>query len=171
MAFGKADPMKLWTDKKLKIGGDVMASQKLMFLKKIDRKRAAEVVARLRGAGGASSPPAKAASAPAEAKPAQAPAIVKALGERLAKTPRLASEVRAKVNLVVGDHAWLLDLTGPGVITEGKGAADATLTLADDDLVALAKGEGLRDLYQRGRVRVDGDPRAVHELNVFKGLA
>ncbi|HVJ90079.1 MAG TPA: SDR family NAD(P)-dependent oxidoreductase, partial [Labilithrix sp.] len=40
LVAGKADAMKLWTDKKLKIGGDVMASQKLMFLKKSDPKRA-----------------------------------------------------------------------------------------------------------------------------------
>src|SRR6185503_17974187 len=52
MVAGKADPMKLWTEKKLKISGDVMASQKLMFLKKIDRARAAEIVAKRRGAGG-----------------------------------------------------------------------------------------------------------------------
>ena len=30
MTAGKVDPMKLWTDKKLKISGDVMASQKLI---------------------------------------------------------------------------------------------------------------------------------------------
>ncbi|MBX3224911.1 MAG: SDR family NAD(P)-dependent oxidoreductase [Labilithrix sp.] len=173
MVAGKADPMKLWTDKKLKIGGDVMASQKLMFLKKIDPKRAMEVVAKLRGAGGAAAPsaaPAASAKPAASGKASAAPAIVKALGERLAKTPNLAKEVGAKVALVVGDHAWLLDLTGAGTVAEGKGAADATLTLGDDDLVALAKGEGLRDLYQHGRVRIDGDPRVAHKLNFWKGL-
>ncbi|MBX3207817.1 MAG: SDR family NAD(P)-dependent oxidoreductase [Labilithrix sp.] len=173
MVAGKADPMKLWTDKKLKIGGDVMASQKLMFLKKIDPKRAMEVVAKLRGAGGAAAPsaaPAASAKPAASGKASAAPAIVKALGERLAKTPNLAKEVGAKVALVVGDHAWLLDLTGAGAIAEGKGAADATLTLGDDDLVALAKGETLRDLYQHGRVRIDGDPRVAHKLNFWKGL-
>ncbi|HVH46025.1 MAG TPA: SCP2 sterol-binding domain-containing protein, partial [Labilithrix sp.] len=171
MVAGKADPMKLWTDKKLKIGGDVMASQKLMFLKKIDPKRGMEIVAKLRGAGGAAKPAAAQAAAPAAAKAAQAPAIVKALGERLAQTPNLAKEVGAKVSLVVGDRGWLLDLTGAGSVTEGadKGAA-VTLTLTDEDLVALTKGESLRDLYQHGRVRVDGDARIAHKLTFFKGL-
>ena len=41
MDAGKADAMKLYMGKKLKIGGDVMASQKLMFLKSIDPKSAA----------------------------------------------------------------------------------------------------------------------------------
>jgi 3-hydroxyacyl-CoA dehydrogenase/3a,7a,12a-trihydroxy-5b-cholest-24-enoyl-CoA hydratase len=172
MVAGKADPMKLWTEKKLKISGDVMASQKLMFLKKIDPKRAMEVVAKLRGSGGAAAAPAaSAAAAPAAPKPAQAPAIVKALGERLAQTPSLASEVAAKVNLVVGSNAWLVDLTGTGSISEGKGDAQVTLTLEDDDLVALAKGESLRTLYMHGRVRIDGDVRVAHKLNFWKGLA
>jgi hypothetical protein len=38
MVSGKADPMKLFQGGKLKISGNVMASQKLDFLKKIDRK-------------------------------------------------------------------------------------------------------------------------------------
>jgi (3R)-3-hydroxyacyl-CoA dehydrogenase / 3a,7a,12a-trihydroxy-5b-cholest-24-enoyl-CoA hydratase / enoyl-CoA hydratase 2 len=176
MVAGKADPMKLWTDKKLKIGGDVMASQKLMFLKKIDPKRGAEVVAKLRGAGAAAPAAAGAsagASAPATAaaaKASQAPAIMKTLGERFAKTPNLAKEVGAKVNVIVGDKFWHLDLTGPVKITEGQAAADTALTLSDDDLVALAKGESLRELYQHGRVRIDGDTRVAHKINFFKGL-
>ena len=175
MVAGKADPMKLWTEKKLKISGDVMASQKLMFLKKIDPKRAMEVVSKLRGgaaatASGGAAATASGGAAPAASKATQAPAIMKALGERLAKTPNLAKEVGAKVAVVVGDSAWLLDLTGPGAITEGKGGATATLTLSDDDLVELAKGEPLRDLYQHGRVRIDGDTRVAHKLNFWKGL-
>jgi 3-hydroxyacyl-CoA dehydrogenase/3a,7a,12a-trihydroxy-5b-cholest-24-enoyl-CoA hydratase len=173
MVAGKADPMKLWTDKKLKISGDVMASQKLMFLKKIDPKRAIEVVAKVRGGGGApaatgAAPAAAAAAAAAAASPA--PAIMKALGERLARTPRLATEVGKKVAVVVGDDAWVIDLTGAGAITPGKGAADVTLTLGGDELVALAKGDSLRDLYQHGRVRIDGDARIAHKLGFFKGL-
>jgi 3-hydroxyacyl-CoA dehydrogenase/3a,7a,12a-trihydroxy-5b-cholest-24-enoyl-CoA hydratase len=179
MVAGKADPMKLWTDKKLKISGDVLASQKLMFLKKIDPKRGMAVVAKLRGGSGGAAAPAKVdpsagASASAAAKAKRAPEIVKLLGERFAKTPSLAKEVGAKVGLVVGDDAWVLDLTGAvpgGVIHAGRGAADVTLTLSDDDLVCLAKGEDLRDLYQHGRVRVDGDARVAQKLGFFKGLA
>jgi 3-hydroxyacyl-CoA dehydrogenase/3a,7a,12a-trihydroxy-5b-cholest-24-enoyl-CoA hydratase len=36
MATGKANPMKLFSSGKLKIGGDLMASQKLDFLMKVD---------------------------------------------------------------------------------------------------------------------------------------
>lgn len=176
MVAGKADPMKLWTEKKLKISGDVMASQKLMFLKKIDPKRAAEVVGKRRGAAAAE--PISAAVAPASAaagasvatgKPARAPAIVEVLAEQLAKTPSLGKEVAAKIGLVVGERAWVLDFSR-GTVAEGKADAAVTLTLGDDDLVALTKGASLRDLYQRGRVRVDGDARLAHKLTFWKGL-
>ena len=40
MTSGKADAMKLYMGGKLKISGDVMASQKLSFLQKIDPKQA-----------------------------------------------------------------------------------------------------------------------------------
>jgi 3-hydroxyacyl-CoA dehydrogenase/3a,7a,12a-trihydroxy-5b-cholest-24-enoyl-CoA hydratase len=55
-------------------------------------------------------------------------------------------------------------------VKEGRGVADVTLKLSDDDLEALAKGESVRDLFQRGRVRIDGDMRVAPKLNFFKGL-
>jgi 3-hydroxyacyl-CoA dehydrogenase/3a,7a,12a-trihydroxy-5b-cholest-24-enoyl-CoA hydratase len=177
MVAGKADPMKLWTEKKLKIGGDVMASQKLMFLKKIDPKQAAEVVAKMRGAGGAgagaATATATATGGSTSAKSAQAPAIVKALAERIVKTPGLAKEVGAIVQLVVTepDASYVIDLkNGAGSVKEGTGAADVTLKLSDETLTALAKGETLRDHYQHGNIRVDGDARIAAKLNFFKGL-
>ena len=187
MVAGKADPMKLWTEKKLKIGGDIMASQKLMFLKKIDPKEAAAVVAKMRGAsagGGAAAPaggggggllgavPAAKAKASGP-KTAQAPAIVKALTERIAKTPGLAKEVGAVVQLIVTepDASFVVDLkNGAGSVKEGTAAADITLKLSDDTLEALAKGEAFRDHFQRGNIRVDGDARVAPKLNIFKGL-
>ena len=61
--------------------------------------------------------------------------------------------------------------SGNGSVAEGKSdKATVTLKLADDDLEALAKGESLRDLYQHGRIRIDGDVRVAHKLNFFKGL-
>ncbi|MDB4943604.1 MAG: Oxidoreductase, short chain dehydrogenase/reductase family [Labilithrix sp.] len=173
MVAGKADAQKLYFGGKLKIGGDVMASQKLMFLKKIDPRRAREVVGKARGAAPASSPAATETSTPAAPKQARAGAVLKALGERLAKTPGLAKEVGAVVQLVVTspDASYLVDLkNGAGSVTEGKGPADVTLKLADEDLEALARDGDLKDLYQRGKVRIDGDARVAHKLSFFKGL-
>ena len=118
MVAGKADPMKLWTEKKLKIGGDVMASQKLMFLKKIDPKQAAEVVAKMRGAGGSAVTPAAAAPS-GEPTSGEAFAVIK---DYIEKNPAMAAEIGKTFlfRLSEPDSAWTLDLkNGKGGVTAG----------------------------------------------------
>src|SRR6185295_6589014 len=98
---GKADPMKLFTTGKLKISGNVMASQKLQSLFKIDPSKAIEtVMARRGGAAPTASAPAAAAPAAAKKDP-QAPKIFAALEKRLAENPGLKQEVRANVTFAI----------------------------------------------------------------------
>jgi 3-hydroxyacyl-CoA dehydrogenase/3a,7a,12a-trihydroxy-5b-cholest-24-enoyl-CoA hydratase len=178
MTSGKADAMKLFTTGKLKISGNVMASQKLEFLRKLDPSRAIEVVAKLRGAA---APAAASGSAPAAAKPAaapktaQAPAIFAALHKRLADNPALKDEVRASIlfKLTDPDGAWTVDLSGakPSIAEGAAGTPTTTLTLADSDLVTLAQGKTTaRELFQRGKLRLDGDITVAHRLGLLKGL-
>ena len=174
LTTGKADAMKLFTTGKLKISGNVMASQKLEFLKKMDPARGAAVVAKLRGAaapaGAAAAAPAAAAAAP---KAAHAAAFFAALTKRLADQPALAKEVGAKLTLKVGDRAETFDLASPasaGAAHPGLGGPTATtLTLADADLPELAAGNA-KALFQHGKLRVDGDMSVVHRLGIFKSL-
>ncbi len=172
MTGGAADPQKLFMEGKLKISGNIMASQKLMFLKKIDPKAAQEAIKKARAEGGGAS--ASAASAPATAKTSQAKAIFGALAERLAKEPKLASDVNALVAFKVTEpeSAWVVDLANePGSVKEGTAdKATTTICLAEEDLVALVKGESPKDLFQRGRLRVDGDVRVAQKLGLLKGL-
>ena len=143
MTSGKADPQKLYFGGKLKVSGNVMASQKLNFLTKIDPKEVA-------AAPKADAPKAE---APKSSGPASAPAIFKALQERLAKSPELASEVNALLQFQITspESAWVVDLrSAPGSVSQGTQAgATATLTLADEDLLALAKGTAAKELFQR----------------------
>jgi len=178
MTSGKADAMKLYMGGKLKISGDVMASQKLSFLQKIDPKEAAEAVAKKRAGAGASAapPPAAAPVATPTASPsATASLVFKALGERLAKNPGIAKEVGAVLQFDVKgtDKSWTVDLTGAGVVREGRDPKAATvLRIADEDLAALCKDPGAaRDLYQHGKLRVDGEVRLAHKLGFLKDLA
>lgn len=171
MSTGKANPMKLFTSGKLKISGDVMASQKLeVVLKGIDPKKAQEAIAAAR----ASAPKAEAAQEAPKAE-AQAPKIVAALQKRFSETPALAGDVGAKIQLVITDPAARVALdfvSSPALIAEGEQAgATATLTIREADLVALIKGEQTaRSLYQHGQLRVDGDVSVAHRLGFFKGL-
>ena len=179
MAGGKADPMKLYMGGKLKISGDVMASQKLDFLTKIDKKLALEAVTKKRGGGAAAGPaaatPAAASASAASSAGAKAPAIFKALGERLSKNPALAKEVGAVLAFDVKspDASWTVDLTGAGAVREGKDAKATTVfRIEDADLAALAKDPSqTQSLYQHGKLRVDGDVRPAHKLGFLKDLA
>jgi 3-hydroxyacyl-CoA dehydrogenase/3a,7a,12a-trihydroxy-5b-cholest-24-enoyl-CoA hydratase len=172
MTSGKADAMKLYMGGKLKIGGDVMASQKLNFLQKIDPKQALEAVMKKRG--GAASGPAPTTTSVAPSAAASAPGIFKALAERLAKNAGLAKEVGAvlQFNVTNPNAGWVVDLTGVGAVREGSDAkAGAAFRIDDADLAGLCKDPGrARDLYQHGKLRVDGDVRIAHKLGFLKDL-
>jgi len=167
MTEGKANPMKLFTSGKLKIAGNVMASQKLDFLQKIDRKAmeaaAAGVVAEKAAA------PAAEAKAPDAPKPAKAPDVFKALADRFAKSPALASELGGAVqfNVTGPDSQWVVD---GSMVTPGRNtAALAFVTVSDSDLAALADGKAdAKSLFMHGGLRVDGDVRVAHRLGLLK---
>ncbi|HEX5752694.1 MAG TPA: SDR family NAD(P)-dependent oxidoreductase [Archangium sp.] len=165
MTSGKADPQKLYFGGKLKITGNVMASQKLGFLAKV---------------GPAGDAPAKAAAAPAPASGSEktgngrAPAIFKALGERLAQKPELARELGAVIQFHVTEPqgSWVVDGRDTPGVREGKaGKADLTLRLSDEDLAALVQDpQAVQRLYQHGKLRVDGDVRVASRLGFLKQL-
>ncbi|HLL24757.1 MAG TPA: SDR family NAD(P)-dependent oxidoreductase, partial [Kofleriaceae bacterium] len=155
---GKADAMKLFTSGKLKISGNVMASQKLQFLSKLDPSKAVEAVAKKRGGTTAAST----AAAPATAKAANAPAIFAALEKRLAENPGLAQEVRATVTFAIEGAQQTFALGGD---------TSATLSATDEDFTALVTGKATaKSLYQHGKLRVDGDLSVAHRLGFLKGL-
>ena len=170
MTSGKADPQKLYFGGKLKITGNVMASQKLEFLKKIDPKAAEEAVKKARAAG----TPKAATSSGSKGREAKAQAIFAALGDRIAKTPGLVAEVAAvlKFKVTQPDAVWTVDLkNGAGGVTSGDAQADATLTLTDEDLEAIARGEDPKGLYQHGKIRVDGNVQLAKKIGFLKQLA
>ncbi|MFO0573276.1 MAG: SDR family NAD(P)-dependent oxidoreductase [Polyangia bacterium] len=168
MTSGAADPQKLYFGGKLKIGGNLMASQKLTFLKKIDPSAAKDVIASARKQGGSSPAPATTpAATQAAPKKATAAAVVKGLGG----SPERIKQLGAVIQVVVKepDAAFVLDGTA-GTVREGRdSAAPTTVTLSDETLAELCQGAELRDLFQRGRIRVDGVVRPAHQLELLKG--
>lgn len=170
MTGGKADAQKLYFSGKLKISGNIMASQKLSFLQKIDPVWAREAVAKLKAQGAGTV--AKTAQVSKPKRQAQAPAIFAALEKRVASESALASEVQAVVVFKVGDDAWTVNLKDAAGVASGvSGEADTTFTIADEDLVALVKGEhNAQQLFQRGKLRIDGDIRVAHRLGFMNKL-
>ncbi|MCW5803324.1 MAG: SDR family NAD(P)-dependent oxidoreductase [Deltaproteobacteria bacterium] len=162
---GKADAMKLFTSGKLKISGNVMASQKLQFLSKLDPTKAVEVVAKRRGAGGAGGAVAPAA-APAASAESPAPKIFAALAKRIAENPNLKGEVRATLAVDIDGQKQTFELGG----ADAK-KVDATLTITGADFADLASGKtSAKALYQFGKLKVDGDVSVAHRLGFLKGL-
>jgi len=171
MSTGKADPNKLYFGGKMKVSGNVMASQKLAFLQKIDPKLLQEA------ASAPAAAPTKAAAAAAAPKAAQSGAVFAALAERLKSAGKkdvndLAGQVLL-FKVSAPEANWVVDLSGksPKVEQGGADKAAAVFGIADEDLAALASGKAdARDLYQRGKLRVDGDVRLAQGLSVFSKL-
>jgi 3-hydroxyacyl-CoA dehydrogenase/3a,7a,12a-trihydroxy-5b-cholest-24-enoyl-CoA hydratase len=175
MASGKANPMALFSGGKLKIGGNVMASQKLSFMQKMDREAALRDAIAAGKLGGGAAPAATTGTAtatPAAAAPtkaAKAPGLFRGISEHLAKNPGLAGELGGTVQFKVKgpDGVWSIDSSG--AVREGAAEAATTLTLSDDDLEALVSGaETVQSLYQHGKLRIDGDMGPARKLAVLK---
>ena len=56
-------------------------------------------------------------------------------------------------------------------LTKGKaGDVDATLTIADSDLVALSTGKTTAQaMFQSGKLRIDGDVKVAQRLGLIIG--
>ena len=170
MSSGKADAQKLYFGGKLKISGNVMASQKLEFLKQIDKEAAKAAAAKVSTGPVGAIPPTQPQSAP---KASRTPAIFAALGERVTKDPKLVKEVGAVVQFDVAGAKWTVDLkNGAGAVREGSDTnAAAKLTLDDEDLLGIVQGtSSAPDLYMRGKLRVDGDVRVAQKLGFLNKL-
>jgi 3-hydroxyacyl-CoA dehydrogenase/3a,7a,12a-trihydroxy-5b-cholest-24-enoyl-CoA hydratase len=168
MASGKADAQKLYFGGKLKISGNVMASQKLNFLADMDRAGAKEAVAAARAAhaGGAS---ARAAAEPSGREPV-APTLFGKLAEAADVLSALGAD-RIQFRVQGPDASYVVD-PREGKVIEGEAAdAAAVITVADEDLAALLAGQPIQSLYQRGKLRVDGDVRIAHHLAALSWLS
>jgi 3-hydroxyacyl-CoA dehydrogenase/3a,7a,12a-trihydroxy-5b-cholest-24-enoyl-CoA hydratase len=177
MCTGKADAMKLFTTGKLKISGNIMASQKLEFLKKIDPADVVAAIKERTGGGGAAAAPAAAApkAAATEAKAGQAATVFAALAQRLQQNPAIVKEMAATVVIKVKDpdSTYTLEAkSGAGAIkNEAAASPDSVVTLSDAALHELASGKAtVASLYQRGQLRVDGAIAPVRHLDVLQKL-
>lgn len=171
MTSGKADAQKLYFGGKLKISGNVMASQKLTFLKSMDPEAAKAAVAKHRAAGGGATK----AAAPTAAKKINAPLVFEKLAERISKNAALVKEVGAVIAFKITDpdSSFSVDLkNGSGAVKkETSKDAAALITISDEDLGLLAKGtESAQSLYQRGKLRLDGDAHVATRLGFLKDL-
>jgi 3-hydroxyacyl-CoA dehydrogenase/3a,7a,12a-trihydroxy-5b-cholest-24-enoyl-CoA hydratase len=168
---GEADAMKLFTTGKVKVAGDMMAVNKLELLGDMPFELVLEKAeARVKGGALAAPPP----SEPKVYEPL-APKLFDALSKRLREQPSLATEVGAVLQFYVRDpdSKWVVDLkNAPPALKSGEtDGATTTITIADADLAELGSGAATpQSLFQKGKLRVDGEVEPAHRLNFLKGL-
>ncbi|MGH8083282.1 MAG: SDR family NAD(P)-dependent oxidoreductase, partial [Lysobacter sp.] len=170
MSTGQVDPQKLYFGGKLKIAGNIMASQKLMFLQKIDPALLQAVLAE-RTAAAVVAPSVAQAAPTVAARESDLRHSFMGLEKRW-ETPeaRPASWNGHLLTFVVEqpDSHWTVDLRGgkPLILPQPADAAHVVFRLNDEDLSALFAGTArASDLFQRGRLRVDGELALAHELD------
>ena len=167
--MGKADAQKLYFGGKLKIGGNIMASNKLTILQKVDSKLFEDAKAKRLGSGTKAAAAAAPVAAPAAAKTGKSGEIFAALAKKLGSDGKAANGLSGSVlqfNVREPNASWTVDLSGKTAkVAEGASAqAAAVFGIDDEDLVALTSGADPRALYQQGKLRVDGDVRLAHQL-------
>jgi 3-hydroxyacyl-CoA dehydrogenase/3a,7a,12a-trihydroxy-5b-cholest-24-enoyl-CoA hydratase len=167
-----ADVQKLFFGGKLKVLGNLMASNKLVVLQAIEKERFE--AARARRCGGAS--PSASIGAPAAA-PAPREARAKAIFEALAKRLAANASRAGRPGVVIGfrirepEARFVVDLSGarPRVATGEAGSPAVIFTLTDEALAKLASGDAEpRSLHQRGELRIDGDVLLARELTMLR---
>ena len=161
-----ASVQKLFFGGQLKIGGNVMASNKLTVLQDMDKKLV-DQARDARVASGATTTTASTSNATPKA--AKAPEIFNALKNRLQGESN--SSHSYQFNITEPNESWTVNLAN-GSVQQGQDAnADVTLTLSDHHLAELvANQREIRDLYQHGEVKVNGDIRLVHQMQFLNGL-
>ncbi|MDV2468404.1 SDR family NAD(P)-dependent oxidoreductase [Acinetobacter chinensis] len=162
-----ADVQKLFFGGQLKIGGNVMASNKLIVLQDMDKK----LIDQARDARVASGDTTQAVAVPTNtAKVAKAPEIFTALQNRLKDESNVSHLYQ--FNITEPNESWTVNLANGSVQQGNDAIADVTLTLSDHHLAELvANQREIRDLYQHGDVVVDGDIRLVHQMQFLQNLA
>lgn len=158
MVKGDKDPQQMFMSGDLQISGNLMASQKLTFLTKINPKDFEGKVADI--APVASGPTRSAVGASVQA----------ALQRRLEGDDNLGKELGASLRFVITEPPHSFTVRA-GAVSQDDEDVSTTLTLCDADLEALIKGEfNARQLHQRGRLHVDGDLLVAHRLGFLNNL-
>ncbi|MCA9677214.1 MAG: SDR family NAD(P)-dependent oxidoreductase, partial [Myxococcales bacterium] len=175
MATGKADAMKLFSTGKLKISGDVMASQKLGFLKKLTPEMVlAETDKRLGAGGGAAAAGGDAPAAGGDETPTTWDVFI-AIRDHVERNPELVGKVGTTYLFKVTnpDSAWTLDLkNGKGAVVEGvQGSPECTLEIAEADFIDMTTGKSdPMKLFTTGKLKISGNVMASQKLSFLQKI-
>lgn len=164
---------KLYFAGQIKIGGNVMASNKLTVLQAIDPQRYQSIQQKNRDTGEMATQTAEAdlsiQAIPAAGLAAQ---FLAQLAEKPRQTNLSGLSGALQFNLTEPAGAWYFDPKNTPCLQQGIATQPvAQITLSDASLVQLIKGEArTQQLYQMGQLRIDGDITAAYRLDNLLNL-
>lgn len=162
---------KLYFAGQIKIGGNVMASNKLTVLQAVDPKQYQVEQQKRLGSTTTSQPTAVSEATPQQtAETGQAAQIFAQLAKKLRQADLSHLSGALQFSLTEPVDAWYIDPQHAVCVQQGHAAQSLTqVTLSDAALVKLSTAEArAQQLYQMGQLRIDGDITAAHRLdNLF----
>ncbi|XP_013778666.1 peroxisomal multifunctional enzyme type 2-like [Limulus polyphemus] len=163
LVAGKLDPQKAFMTGKLKISGDIMASQKLQDLWEKDEEREKPKTTKPK--------PTKFTEPLLGLK---SELIFKIFAERIPEEPELAKKMKVVFHWIIlkqGKKAeeWTVDLKTPkGLIYRGppKQKPDCSITLEDEDLIKLMLGKmNPQRAFMTGKLKLRGNIMLTQRMN------
>lgn len=152
IAAGKLNAQQAFMRGKLKIKGNMGLAMKLGTVIKAAQASKASAPA-AKPSGGAAKP-----SAGSNLKSA---ALFDQIAAGIADDPGMAKKIKGVIQFIITPGgAWVVDLkNGNGSVTQGKAKkADMTLTVKDDDMVAIAEGKlNAQQAFMRGKLKIKGN--------------
>lgn len=125
------------------------------------------------GVGAAAAAPAAKAAAPAAAGKSalKSAEVFRLIGAALEKEgPTLANKVKGVIQFnITPGGAWNLDLkSATPSLTEGEKKADVTITVGDDDFIAIATGKlNAQQAFMKGKLKLKGNMGLAMKLPVL----
>ncbi|MDR3419004.1 MAG: SDR family NAD(P)-dependent oxidoreductase, partial [Nevskia sp.] len=171
-----ADVQKLYFGGKLKIGGNIMASQKLTAIQSIDARLYEAAKARRVGAAPAAAAPVAAAELPAEDAQLLPQDVFEVIRTYLAQHPELVDKTKVVFQFSIKNPVseWVLDLkNGQGECRPGTtDKAECTLELAQEYLetVVTKPIADVQKLYFGGKLKIGGNIMASQKLMVLQAI-
>ncbi|KAF4323198.1 hypothetical protein BBO99_00002782 [Phytophthora kernoviae] len=163
MMENKLNPQQAFMKGLVKIKGNMGLAMKLNVVLAATRNY-------MKKHGGAAK---SAASKPAAAKPAgglKSTEIFRLLGDVVAKDGAvMAKKVKGIIQFdITGAGKWNLDLkSATPALTEGTKKADVTITVADEDFVAIAMGKlNAQQAFMKGKLKLKGNMALAMKLPV-----
>lgn len=123
------------------------------------------------GAAPAAATPAAAATKAAEGSKLKSAVVFRAIADAI-KTdgPAIAKKVNGVIQFkITPGGAWNLDLKSASPdVTEGVKKADVTITVADDDFIAIATGKlNAQTAFMKGKLKLQGNMALAMKLPVL----